>query len=112
MSATQNIYNSIWKYNLGNETGALYALDILCYPDAAARLDASGHQFASMYTWASIGDSNYNGGQLVLRHAMRHGMQMELSYTYSKSLDMAPTTSAPCTRPAPAARWAAVLAQS
>ena len=41
-----------------------------------------------MYSWASIGDSNYNGGQLVLRHAMRHGMQMDLSYTYSKSLDM------------------------
>ena len=41
-----------------------------------------------MYSWASIGESNYNGGQLVLRHAMRHGMQMELSYTYAKSLDM------------------------
>ena len=41
-----------------------------------------------MYSWASIGDSNYNGGQLVLRHAMSHGMQMELSYTFSKSLDM------------------------
>ena len=28
-SATQNIYNNIWKYVLGNETAALYALDIL-----------------------------------------------------------------------------------
>jgi hypothetical protein len=89
MSATQNIYNSIWKYNLGNETGALYALDILCYPGCGGQTGRFWPtQFASMYTWASIGDSNYNGGQLVLRHAMRHGMQMELSYTYSKSLDM------------------------
>src|SRR5208337_117886 len=29
-SATQNIYNNIWKYTLGNETAALYTLDILC----------------------------------------------------------------------------------
>ena len=33
MSATQNIYNNIWRYTLGNETAALYALDILCYPN-------------------------------------------------------------------------------
>ena len=89
VSATQNIYNSIWKYNLGNETGALYALDILCYPGCAGKTGRYWPtQFASMYSWASIGDSNYNGGQLVLRHAMSHGMQMELSYTYAKSLDM------------------------
>jgi hypothetical protein len=89
MSATQNIYNTIWKYNLGNETGALYALDILCYPACAGQMGKFwATQFASMYSWASIGDSNYNGGQVVLRHAMSHGMQMELSYTYAKSLDM------------------------
>ncbi len=89
VSATQNIYNSIWKYNLGNETGALYALDILCYPGCGGKTGRFWPtQFASMYSWASIGDSNYNGGQLVLRHAMSHGMQMELSYTYAKSLDM------------------------
>ncbi len=89
VSATQNIYNTIWKYNLGNETGALYALDILCYPGCGGKTGRFWPtQFASMYSWASIGDSNYNGGQLVLRHAMRHGMQMDLSYTYSKSMDM------------------------
>ncbi len=88
VSATQNIYNTIWKYNLGNETGALYALDILCYPGCGGQTGRFWPtQFASMYTWASIGNSNYNGGQLTLRHAMRHGMQMELSYTYAKSLD-------------------------
>ncbi len=89
MSATQNIYNSIWKYNLGNETGALYALDILCYPGCGGKTGRYWPtQFASMYTWASVGESNYNGGQLALRHAMRHGFQMEFSYTFSKSMDM------------------------
>jgi hypothetical protein len=89
MSATQNIYNTIWRYNLGNETGALYALDILCYPGCGGKTGRYWPtQFASMYSWASIGEGNYNGGQLVLRHAMSHGFQMELSYTYSKSMDM------------------------
>jgi hypothetical protein len=89
MSATQNIYNTLWRYLLGNETGALYALDIQCYPGCGGKTGRFWPtQFASMYSWASIGEANYNGGQLVLRHAMRHGFQMELSYTYSKSMDM------------------------
>ncbi len=89
MSATQNIYNTLWKYSLGNETGALYALDILCYPGCGGQTGRYWpSQFASMYSWASIGRSNYNGGQLVLRHALQRGFQMELSYTYAKSMDM------------------------
>ncbi len=90
MSATQNIYNNIWRYTLGNETAALYALDILCYPNCGG--PTTGRfwptQFASMYTWASIGEANYNGGQLLLRRPVGRSFQMELSYTYSKSLDM------------------------
>jgi hypothetical protein len=89
LSATQNIYNTLWRYNLGNETGALYALDIMCYPGCGGKTGRYwAPQFASMYSWASIGRSNYNGGQLVLRHAMRHGFQAEVSYTYAKSMDM------------------------
>ena len=43
--------------SLGNEPAALYALDILCYPNCGG--PTTGRfwptQFASMYTWASIG---------------------------------------------------------
>lgn len=86
-SATQTIYNTIWKYVLGNETAALYNLDILgAFGGPTGRYWPT--QFASLYTWASIGTANYNGGQLTLRHAMRHGLQMEFSYTYSKSMDL------------------------
>ncbi len=89
LSATQNIYNSIWRYTLGNETAALYTLDILCYPGCGGKTGRFWPtQFASMYSWASVGESNYNGGQLVLRHAMRRGVQMEFSYTFAKSMDM------------------------
>jgi hypothetical protein len=45
-------------------------------------------QFASLYAWRSIGNSAYNAGQLLLRHAMSHGLQFDLNYTYSHSLDV------------------------
>jgi hypothetical protein len=88
VSATQNIYNSIWKYTLGNETASLYTLDILCAFGCPSQGRYWPTQFASLYTWASIGTANYNAGQVTLRHPMRHGLQMEFSYTYAKSLDM------------------------
>ena len=89
LSATQNIYNDIWRYTLGNETAALYALDILCYPGCGGKTGRFWPtQFASMYSWASIGHANYNGAQLALRRPVGRSLQMELSYTYSKSLDM------------------------
>jgi hypothetical protein len=87
-SATQTIYNNIWKYVLGNETAGLYTLDILCAYGCSQQGRFWPTQFASLYTWASIGVANYNAGQVALRHTMSHGFQMEFSYTYSKSMDM------------------------
>jgi hypothetical protein len=94
-SATQNIYNNIWKYVLGNETAALYELDILgCsyggYNGKMNRFWSS--QYSSLYAWSSIGRSNYNAGQFTLRRAMGHGFQFDFSYTYGKSLDMGSDT--------------------
>ena len=85
-SATQNIY-AAWLP--GNETGSLYALDILCTPGCGGKTNRFWpSQYASMYAWSSIGSSNYNAGQVTLRRKMSQGAQMELSYTFSKSLDM------------------------
>ncbi len=85
-SATQNIYN-IWLP--GNETGSLYMLDILCTPGCGGTPNRFWpHQYASMYAWSSIGNSSYNAGQITLRRQMHQGVQMELSYTLSKSIDM------------------------
>jgi len=87
LSATQNIYNQVWFP--GNETASLYMLDILCTPGCGGRTNRFWpSQYASMYAWSSIGSSNYNAGQATLQHRMSHGVQMELSYTLSKSLDM------------------------
>jgi hypothetical protein len=86
-SATQNIYDQVWFP--GNETGSLYMLDILCVPGCGGTPNRFWpRQYASMYAWSSIGNSSYNAGQVTLRRKMSSGVQMELSYTFSKSLDM------------------------
>jgi hypothetical protein len=98
ISATQNIYSNYWVANRGNETGALQALDLPGNAGGAGVCDpANGgpgcyrfyqSQFSSLFAWSSIGNSSYNALQVTLRHAMSHGLQVDLSYVFSKSLDM------------------------
>ena len=45
-------------------------------------------QYVSLFTQRSIGFSNYNALQVSLRHQMRHGVQFDFNYTYSKSIDL------------------------
>ena len=45
-------------------------------------------QFSSLYAWRSIGNSNYNGLQVTLRHAMSRGLQFDFNYTHSRSIDV------------------------
>jgi hypothetical protein len=45
-------------------------------------------QFHSLFAWRSIGNANYNALQATLRKAMSHGVQFDLNYTYSKSIDL------------------------
>jgi Carboxypeptidase regulatory-like domain len=44
-------------------------------------------QLTTSYAWSSIGRSNYNAMQANLRKQFRHGVQFDLNYTYSKSID-------------------------
>ncbi len=89
LSATQNIYNTAWQPNVGNETFALYILDILCTPGCGGKTGRYfDPQFADLFAWSSDGNSHYNAGQFTLRHAMSHGLQTDVNYTYSKSMDM------------------------
>jgi len=94
-SATQAIYTNEWapyRANLGATT-ALSDLDfygplIGFYPAPA---NWQPHfwqgQFSSLYALSTIGMSYYNAGQLVLRHPVTHGLQMDIAYTLSKSID-------------------------
>jgi hypothetical protein len=101
-SATQAIYNNEWIYYRG-QLGATSALADLDFYD---RQDLFGFyptpanyqsrfwqdQFSSLYALSSVGSSYYHAGQLILRHPTTHGLTMDVSYTYSHSIDMGSDT--------------------
>ena len=112
-SATQNIYtgdlgcaeNSCfsWATRPGREVGAPYRLGLLCTGVAnggftpacngsASAVPFWDPQFSSLFAWSSLGISSYNAGQFIVRHPMNHGLQMDFSYTYSRSIDLGSDT--------------------
>lgn len=46
------------------------------------------NQATSTFAWSSIGKSNYNALQASLRKQFSNGIQFDLNYTYSKSIDI------------------------
>jgi Carboxypeptidase regulatory-like domain len=46
------------------------------------------NQATTMYAWSSVGSSNYNALQASLRKQFSGGVQFDLNYTYSKSIDI------------------------
>lgn len=98
-SATQAIYNYEWapyRAQYGATT-ALADLDFYCVylSDAQCASYQSKFwqdQFSSLYALSSMGMSYYNALQLTLRHPASHGLQMDFSYTLSKSIDMGSDT--------------------
>jgi len=99
-SATQNIYN-VWSP--GNEIVSLQYLDTpavsttnVCYPACSQLPGQSGPtaynffmpQFSSLWGWRSSGNSSYHALNLTLRHALRSGIQFDVNYTFSKSIDV------------------------
>jgi hypothetical protein len=46
------------------------------------------NQATSMFAWSSIGKSSYNALQATLRKQFSGGLQFDLNYTYSKSIDI------------------------
>jgi hypothetical protein len=95
-SATQSIYDNEWapyRAQYG-ATSALADIDFydLLYGFYPVPANWQPHfwqnQFSSLYVLDTIGMSYYNAGQLTLRHPASHGLQMDVSYTYSRSIDM------------------------
>jgi hypothetical protein len=89
-TATQAIYDMNACF-VGNETTSLFFLDLpdYCLP-ACSSLGPNAYfdsQWSSLYAWRSIGNAAYNGLQLMLRHK-GHGLDFDLNYTYSKSIDI------------------------
>ena len=46
------------------------------------------NQATSTFAWSSIGKSNYNALQATLRKQFSNGVQFDLNYSYSKSIDI------------------------
>lgn len=96
-NALQAAYN-LFSCFANNETTALQYLDQgigLTDPNSGASIYAKGgpytfvnSQFAALYAWRSIGTAAYNGLQVTLRKHMTHGLQFDVNYTYSHSIDI------------------------
>ncbi|MBB5056819.1 hypothetical protein HDF16_001504 [Granulicella aggregans] len=88
-SATQNIYDLDYSTQRGNETQALNNLDEYCDPGCGGQIGRYWPlQYSSLYVTSSDGSANYNALQAILRHPMKNNIQFDLSYTFSKSLDL------------------------
>jgi hypothetical protein len=97
-SATQAIYSDEWapfRSNLGATT-ALADIDFFCFSEsiqvpipcpANQQSRFWQDQFSSLYALSTIGMSYYNAAQITLRHPMSHGLQADINYTYSRSID-------------------------
>jgi len=93
-SATQAIYTHEWapyRSDLGATT-ALADLDFYCVYGCPLGTRFWQKQFSSLYALSTIGMSYYNAGQLIVRHPSNHGLQLDFSYTLSKSIDMGSDT--------------------
>jgi hypothetical protein len=92
-SATQAIFNNAWapeRYTNG-ETFSLVELDFApygFYPGIPTQSRFFSNQFSSLYAEDTIGTSSYNALQFTLRHPPLHGFTFDVSYTFSKSLDL------------------------
>jgi Carboxypeptidase regulatory-like domain len=91
-SATQAIYTNEWapdRATSGATTG-LADIDFYCSYGCPAGYQSKfwQQQFSSLYALSTVGMSYYNAGQITLRHPSSHGLQADISYTYSRSIDM------------------------
>jgi hypothetical protein len=96
VQAVYALYTSADTY-AGDEVVGLANVDIYyALTDTAANYyffngkvgEALNNQMTSMFAWSSVGKSNYNGLQVNLTKRTSHGVQFDLNYTYSKSIDI------------------------
>ena len=93
-TATQNMYQ-LFSCNSGVDmTTMLIQPDWYCIPACPtvngvnAPFQFWTPQFSSLYVWSTMGNSSYNALQASLRRKMSGGLQFDVNYTYSKSIDL------------------------
>lgn len=94
LSATANIANQIWFPE--DEIVSLQALDTACFP-ACSQLPGQSAptpynffmpQFSSLWGFRTSGNSSYNALNVTIRRVVSSGLQFDVNYTYSKSIDV------------------------
>ncbi len=75
---------------LGDDQGNVYSPcpKPLCTTAGFKAGNYLSNQSTSMFAWSSIGKSNYHALQATLRKQFSGGLQFDLNYTYSKSIDI------------------------
>ena len=95
-TATQAMYELFycnWGPSTFGATSFTNYFDSYCFPACAniGGVDTPyafyNTEFSALYGWSSIGNSAYNAGQFMLRSRQMHGLQFDLNYVYSKSID-------------------------
>ncbi len=90
LTPTQTAYFLFGQLHPTNPVrGALPAVDIQCRP-ACSRFGpyALFHdQFSSLFSWRSLGKSDYHALQVSLRGAWRGDLEFDVNYTLSRSMD-------------------------
>ncbi|WP_263380273.1 TonB-dependent receptor [Granulicella paludicola] len=81
-------YYDVFAANRGNETNALFQADT----DPTASPNGQSFRFffpqtSSVYAQSTIGTSSYNALQLSVRQVLHYGLEYDVNYTFSKSLD-------------------------
>ena len=89
LTATQVAYENYQPFR-GNEASALFVLDAIpgLYTPNSDLYRYFDPQYSSLYTWSSMGTSSYHGVQMALHHQESHGLQFDLYYTLSHSIDL------------------------
>ena len=87
-SGAQGYYASLAD-NRGNETNTLFGADT--DPANSAGGQSSFRFFfpqtSSIYAQSTLGSSNYSALQLSIRQALKYGLEYDVNYSYSKSMD-------------------------
>ncbi len=95
-TATQAMYELFycnWGPSTFGASNFVNIFDSYCFPACAniGGVDTPyafyNTEFSALYGWSSIGSSAYNAGQFMLRSRQMHGLQFDLNYVYSKSID-------------------------
>lgn len=91
-TATQNIYQKYWSTNPNSDTTALQFIDASatgCSPCSIYGADALySPQYAALTAYRTIGSGDYHSLQVTTRKRFSNGIQFDLNYTFSKSMDL------------------------